>query len=74
MLIHKALLKYGYSAFRLEILEYCDIGLLIEREQYYLNLLKPEYNILTIAGSSLGFKHSPATLEKKCKNLEHLNN
>ena len=64
MLIHKALLKYGYSAFTLEILEYCNIKILIEREQYYLNLLKPEYNILTIAGSSVGFKHSSTTLEK----------
>ena len=28
-----------------------------------MNLLKPEYNILSIAGSSLGFKHSKATIE-----------
>lgn len=34
------------------------------REQYYLDLLKPEYNILTKAGSSLGFKHSEDTLAK----------
>lgn len=64
MLIHKALLKYGYSTFRLEILEYCNFELLIEREQYYIDLLKPEYNILPIAGSSLGFKHSSIILER----------
>lgn len=52
--IHKALLKYGYAGFRLEILEYCYIEDLIEREQYYIDLLKPEYNMLKIAGSSLG--------------------
>lgn len=34
--------KYGYSKFKLEILEYCEISNLIEREQYYLDLLKPE--------------------------------
>ena len=35
-------------------------------EQYYFayNLLNPEYNILKIAGSSLGFKHSEETLKK----------
>jgi group I intron endonuclease len=47
-------LKYGYSNFRLEILEYCDKLSAIEREQYYIDLLKPEYNICLRAGSSLG--------------------
>lgn len=33
--IYRALLKYGYSSFRLEILEYCsEQAILIEREQY----------------------------------------
>ena len=30
-LIYRALLKYGYSAFRLDIIEYCDISNLTER-------------------------------------------
>jgi len=30
----------------LEILEYCDPLNIISREQYYLDNLKPEYNIL----------------------------
>lgn len=42
--IYKALLLYGYGAFDLEILEYCDKQYIIEREQYYIDLLKPEYN------------------------------
>ena len=66
-LISKALLKYGYSRFRLEILEYCDPSVLMEREQYYIDLLKPEYNILKIAGSLLGFKHSDSTRERLSK-------
>ena len=62
--IHNALLKYGFSNFTLEILEYCEEGVNpITREQYYFELLKPEYNILEYAGSSLGFKHSDETLE-----------
>ena len=64
MNIYKALLKYGYSVFKLEILEYCDPKNVIKREQYYLNLLEPKYNILQIAGSSFGYKHSEETKGK----------
>ena len=67
MNINKALLKYGYSSFSLYILEYCDGSTkenIIKREQYYIDLLKPEYNILKIAGSSLGFKHTEESLAK----------
>jgi group I intron endonuclease len=70
MLIHKALLKYRYSSFSLEILEYCEPKKCIEREQYYLDLLKPEYNILKNAGSLLGFKHSEET-KAKFKGRKH---
>ncbi len=51
--ISRALIKYGYSNFTLEILEYCDVPVLLEREQHYLDLLKPTYNIAKIAGSTL---------------------
>ena len=44
MSINKALLKYGYPGFQLEILEYCDPKDTIKREQYYIDLLVPEYN------------------------------
>jgi group I intron endonuclease len=46
-IIARALIKYGYSNFQLDILEYCEPTNCIEREQYYIDLLKPEYNILT---------------------------
>lgn len=62
--ILRALLKYGYSKFRLEILEYCDSDKCLEREQYYLDSLNPEYNILKKAGSSLGYKHTEKTIAK----------
>ena len=42
----------------MEILEYCKLEDLREREDYYIDSLKPEYNILQKAGSSLGYKHS----------------
>lgn len=62
--INNSLLKYGYNKFSLDIIEYCESSVLIEREQYYLDNLKPEYNILKKAGSSFGYKHSLETLLK----------
>lgn len=64
MVINRALLKYGYANFSLEILEYCEPSKCTEREQYYLDLLKPEYNVLPIAGSCLGYKHSEESKKK----------
>lgn len=52
--VYKALLKYGYFNFTLEILEYCNKLYTIKREQYFIDLLKPSYNLCSKAGSSLG--------------------
>lgn len=60
-IICRALLKYGYPKFSLYIMEYCEPGSLLEREQYYINTLNPEYNILKIAGSRLGTIQSEKT-------------
>lgn len=62
--ICRALIKYGYGNFRFEILESCDKKENIIREQYFLDLLKPEYNNLKLAGSPLGFKHTEETKAK----------
>jgi len=70
LVINRALIKYGYSNFSLEILEYCDIANLNEREQYYFDTLNPKYNVLKIAGSSLGYKPSEETNAKKSKALK----
>jgi group I intron endonuclease len=64
MTIYKGILKYGYTNFRLDILEYCTPNVLLEREQYYIDLIKPKYNNLRIAGSSIGYKHTIDTLKK----------
>lgn len=34
---------------------------LLNREQYYLDLLCPEYNILAYAANSMGYTHSEQT-------------
>ena len=82
MLIYKALLKHGHSNFSLEILEYCDSHNIIEREQHYIDNIKPEYNVLPVAGSRLGYLHKEETLikfknrkltpEQKAKLIKHL--
>lgn len=67
--ILSAILKYDYSNFKLEILEYCESSQTIVREQHYLNLLCPEYNILSIASSTLGRLHSEETILKISNSL-----
>lgn|SRR5256886_7521511 len=62
--IHSALLKYNHNNFTLEILEYCSKDELLEREQYYLDLLEPKYNVLKNAYSLLGYKHTPENIAK----------
>lgn len=49
--------KYGSTNFRFEIIELVeDLNNIIEREQFYIDSLKPIYNTCQIAGSSLGVK------------------
>ncbi len=58
--------KYNKENFIFEIIEIVENKeLLIEREQYYLNILKPEYNICQVAGNCLGIKRSA----KVCLNI-----
>jgi hypothetical protein len=64
--IYSSILKYGLSDHRLEILEFCERvkAVILAREQYYINLFKPEYNLLQTAGSPLGYKHTEETRAK----------
>lgn len=62
-LIYRALLKHGYSSFSLDILEYCDLSTLLEREQYYLDNWQHMYNILKFAYYRKGLKHTKASIE-----------
>lgn len=63
--LQRAFHKYGYNNFEFIILENCEEGKLLEREQYYLDNLKPEYNICKIAGNCLGITHSEETKQKQ---------
>lgn len=64
MLICRSLLKHGYSLFSISILETCTPAARIERENYYLGLLKPQYNVLKVAGLP---PMDPKTTETKIK-------
>ena len=47
--------KYGESAFAFSVLEYVEeVSQLIPREQHFLDIMMPEYNIASIAGSYRG--------------------
>lgn len=67
--LQRAWNKYGENAFVFEILEKCQSGACIKREQHYLDILlfarnnddrfhQLGYNICRIAGNTLGYKHS----------------
>jgi len=52
ILFQNAINKYNLQEFIFIIFEYCDAEGLLSREQFYLDFLEPEYNILKVAGSS----------------------
>lgn len=67
--------KYGREVFEFEVIETLEITDsiktdLLTREQFWIDNLKPEYNILLIAGSTLGFQHSQETKEKISKSTK----
>jgi group I intron endonuclease len=62
--LQRAYNKYGADNFEVTILEICSPKICIEREQYYLDLVRPVYNCLLVAGSATGYKHSEETKAK----------
>lgn len=72
--VANAVNKYGLSEFAFLVLEIVpqenktDSTLLLNREDYYLESLKPEYNISPLASNSIGWKHSEESLAKMREN------
>lgn len=56
--------KHGAEAFEFQILEYCDEGDLLLREQAWMDNVSPEYNVCPTAGNTLGRRHSRETKRK----------
>lgn len=63
-IVCSSILKNGYSNFSLTILEYSEIKDIINREQFYIDVIVPTMNILQVAGNSLGYNHTKETREK----------
>ena len=55
---------YGKDSFVFEVLHYCNSRFLINREQAFIDMLKPEYNIRLVAHSNIGIKRSEETRKK----------
>lgn len=63
--LQRAWNKYGADSFAFELIELCAEVDLYVREQYWLDTLKPAYNVKPVATPGwLGQKHSPETIEK----------
>ena len=70
--LQRAWNKYGEVNFKFEIIEPIEFiqdkvqlkKILLEREQFYMDVLKPQYNMCKIAGSSLGCVVSEETKRK----------
>lgn len=58
-----ALAKYGKENFKYEVLEECDESELDEKERYYIEKLKPEYNVTNGGQDSL--RRYPDEIKKK---------
>lgn len=57
--------KYGEDSLSISILEeMSNTKMLFEREQYWMDLLEPEFNCSPVAGSVLGLKHNDEVKEK----------
>jgi len=56
--------KYGEEDLFFVVIDICSPEELIKKEQYYLDVLTPYFNICTIAGSTLGVKPSEASKQK----------
>lgn len=73
--------KYGFENFNFRIIEYCEKEILLEREQYYLNLylkanefpknnffIKKGYNLNPVSTSRYNSKQSKESIKKSIEN------
>lgn len=68
VILQRAFNKHGSDSLIISVIEsfeYENKALILEKEQFYIDILKPIYNICKIAGSQLGMKRSES-FKKKC--------
>lgn len=56
--------KYGKNMLEFIVVEYCEVLELIQREQFFIDTLKPVYNFCKTAGSPIGIKRTEDTKNK----------
>ncbi|KAI9708686.1 MAG: hypothetical protein M1812_007924 [Candelaria pacifica] len=64
LVIVQAIQKYGFNSFGIYLLEYTSLSDLRAAEQSWLDFYKPEYNMLKLVDSSLGYNHTPESIAK----------
>lgn len=63
--LQRAFNKYGPDAFTFEVIELILFPeMLVTREQYWIDRLNPWFNIARVAGSNLGMRYSPDSVEQ----------
>lgn len=68
--LKEAMETYGIHNFSFHILCFSSQDLVRKDEQAFLNLLNPEYNVLSFVNSSLGYKHSEEIKLKRNSSVE----
>lgn len=74
--ITRALAKHGIDNFEWKILEHCDAKILLEREQHWLNIVRPfvdehnGFNVRKIADSNFGITRSVESRRKQSEKMK----
>lgn len=55
--------RYGLESFIFEAIEYCDENIMKDREQYYFDQLKPNYNVWNNVFNAIGRLYTPEQLQ-----------
>lgn len=67
IILQRAWNKYGENEFAFHIIEHViDVKFIYEREQFYIDLTHPKYNVCKVAGKygRLGIKHTEESINK----------
>lgn len=75
--ISHAIKKYGADSFEWKVLEYCDESQLLDREQYWLDIVQPfvsngnGFNVRKTANSNLGIVRSVESRTKQSNSMKN---
>lgn len=62
--LQKAWSESASNDFQFEVIEFCSLEKLVEREQFFIDEIKPFFNTLKKARSALGYRHRQESIEK----------